>query len=112
MRRMSRTVHVPCRPSLDLGRIVGTPGALAATANGQRLRYLARHSIGDWGRILRPIGLTPPKPRSGFGANTLWIVTEGAKPWSRQADQASARVREKSKLLRFRKRTIGGAAFA
>ena len=37
---MSGTVRVPCRRSLDLGRIVATPGALAAAANGQRLRYL------------------------------------------------------------------------
>jgi hypothetical protein len=74
---MSGTVRVPCRPSFDLGEVVATPGALAATANGQRLRYLAKHSIGDWGRILRPIGLTPPKPCSGFGGNTLRIITEG-----------------------------------
>ncbi len=48
---MSTTIRVRCRPSFDLGQIVATPGALAAT-------------------------IDVAKPCKGFGANTLWIITE------------------------------------
>lgn len=41
------------RPRFDLGRIVATPGALAALqrAGEQAITYLSRHSQGDWGAI-------------------------------------------------------------
>lgn len=91
---MSKTIRVPCHPSFDLGQIVATPGALAATTEEQRRYYLARHSIGDWGHVCReesvandeavksgggmlsayPIDVA--KPCEGFGENTLWIITE------------------------------------
>jgi hypothetical protein len=92
---MSKTIHIPCRPSFELGQIVATPGALEATTDAQRLLYLARHSIGDWGhvcsedrnandravhnggRILSAYPINPEKPCKGFGDNTLWIITEG-----------------------------------
>ena len=45
---MSASNRVPCRAIFHLGSIVATLGALAATTDEQRLRYLARHSIGDW----------------------------------------------------------------
>ena len=91
---MSTTIRVPCRPSFDLGLIVATPGALAATTLEQRRYYLTRHSIGDWGyvcredsdandeavknggRILSAHPIDVAKPCEGFGANTLWIITE------------------------------------
>jgi hypothetical protein len=91
---MTKTIRVPCRPSFDLGQIVATPGALAATTNEQRLHYLTRHSIGDWGhvsredcdandeavkdgsRILSAHPIDVAKPCKGFGDNTLWIITE------------------------------------
>jgi len=50
---MSKTIRVPCRPSFDLGQIVVTPGALAATTEEQRRYYPTRHSIGDWGQACR-----------------------------------------------------------
>jgi hypothetical protein len=91
---MTKSIFVLCRPSFELGQIVATPGALAATTNEQRLYYLARHSIGDWGYVCRedwdandeavkdgggvlsahPIDVA--KPCKGFGGNTLWIITE------------------------------------
>jgi hypothetical protein len=92
---MTTTILIPCRPSFELGQIVATPGALEATTDAQRLEYLARHSIGDWGyvcaedrdsndeavkdggRILSAYPLDPAKPCKGFGENTLWIITEG-----------------------------------
>lgn len=92
---MSKTIHIPCRPSFELGQIVATPGALETTTDAQRLLYLARHSIGDWGcvcsedrnandsavhnggRILSAYPIDPAKPCKGFGENTLWIITEG-----------------------------------
>lgn len=91
---MSKTIHVPCRPSFNLGQIVATPGALEATTDQQRLAYLKRHSIGDWGcvcgtgwqandeavkdgdRILSAYPIDPLRPCEGFGDNTLWIITE------------------------------------
>jgi hypothetical protein len=91
---MSKTIHVPCRPSFELGLIVATPGALAATTREQRRHYLTRHSIGDWGyvsredsdandeavknggRILSAHPIDAAKPCQGFGENTLWIITE------------------------------------
>ena len=40
-------------PLFPLGRVVATPGALAALEAGGELphRYLARHVRGDWGEI-------------------------------------------------------------
>jgi hypothetical protein len=91
---MSKTICVPCRASFELGLIVATPGALAATTDAQRRYYLTRHSIGDWGyvcredsnandeavknggRILSAHPIDVAKPCEGFGANTLWIITE------------------------------------
>ena len=91
---MSKTIRVPCRPSFELGLIVATPGALAATTLDQRRYYLTRHSIGDWGyvcredldandeavksggRILSAHPIDVAKPCKGYGENTLWIITE------------------------------------
>jgi len=91
---MTKSIFVPCRPSFELGQIVATPGALAATTDLQRLECLKRHSIGDWGhvcgedwttndqavedgdRILSANPIDPAKPCEGFGDNTLWIITE------------------------------------
>ncbi|MHB8271886.1 hypothetical protein [Bradyrhizobium sp.] len=91
---MTKIIFVPCRPSFDLGQIVATPGALDTTTKEQRLQFLARHSIGDWGhvcgedgkanndavknsgRILSAYPINPAKPCKGFGENTIWIITE------------------------------------
>jgi hypothetical protein len=78
----------------DLGQIVATPGALAACSPEHMAQCLARHVRGDWGcidpedrkenfdamfsgeRILSAYPIDPAKPCEGFGANTLWIITE------------------------------------
>ena len=76
------------------GGTVATPGALEACGLDYLLRCLARHVRGDWGcvcaedaetnndavsagdRILSAYPIDPAKPSEGFGANTLWIITE------------------------------------
>jgi hypothetical protein len=91
---MTQSSFVKCRPSFELGSLVATPGALEATTDAQRLHYLGRHSIGDWGvvcpedaatndaavkggsRILSAYPIDPAKPCKGFGDNCLWIITE------------------------------------
>lgn len=91
---MTKSIFIPCRPSFELGQIVATPGALAATTDMQRLECLKRHSIGDWGKVcgddwaandqavkdgvgvLSAYPIDPAKPCQGFGDNTLWIITE------------------------------------
>jgi hypothetical protein len=78
----------------DLGQTVATPGALAACSREYMLECLGRHISGDWGcvdeedrkanfdamfsgeRILSAYPIDPAKPCEGFGANTLWIITE------------------------------------
>lgn len=41
--------HNPLR--FDLGRVVATPGALAALTQDDLLTALARHGAGDWGEV-------------------------------------------------------------
>jgi hypothetical protein len=83
------------RRLFDRGRIVATPGAMAACAPDYMQQCLARHLGGDWGcvckedarsnnraiedggRILSAYPIDPAKPCKGFGDNTLWIITEG-----------------------------------
>ncbi len=78
----------------DLGQIA-TPSALAACSRDYMAQCLARHVRGDWGvidaedrkenfdamfsgeSILSAYPIDPAKPCEGFGANTLWIITEG-----------------------------------
>jgi len=85
--------RVPVR-LFELGTVLATPGALAATTHEQRLECLGRHISGDWGvvcaedrkanfealfcdlRILSAYPIDPTRPSRGFGENTLWIITE------------------------------------
>jgi hypothetical protein len=78
----------------DLGQIVATPGALSACSREYMLQCLALHVRGDWGcigaedrkanfdalfsgeRVLSAYPIDPARPCEGFGANTLWIITE------------------------------------
>lgn len=82
------------QPRFQLGQIVATPGALEACSNAFMQKCLARHLTGDWGcvsdedskandaalsngeRILSAYPIDPAQPCEGFGANTLWIITE------------------------------------
>jgi hypothetical protein len=86
----------PCRiaPRFEPGQIVATPGALETCCNVYLYRCLACHLTGDWGcvdkedaaandialatgeRILSAYPIDPAQPCEGFGANTLWIITE------------------------------------
>jgi hypothetical protein len=77
-----------------LGQLVCTPGAEAACQHNYLMLCLARHITGDWGhvcpedaasneeavnygsRILSSYPIDPARPCKGFGANTLWIITE------------------------------------
>ena len=85
----------PANPvRFQLGRIVATRGVMSATCHDLRMQCLARHLSGDWGccddedkatndaavtlgnRILSAYPLDPALPCKGYGANTLWIITE------------------------------------
>jgi hypothetical protein len=46
-------VAVASEPKIPMGRIVATPGALAAFANARQTpdEILARHVAGDWGEV-------------------------------------------------------------
>ena len=79
---------------LPLGVVVSTPGARSACDSLHMMNCLARHQAGDWGqvceedrgsnddairfggRILSAYPIDPSKPCKGWGANTLWIITE------------------------------------
>lgn len=79
---------------IDLGQVVATPGALEATSHEHRMQCLSRHVRGDWGsvgkedwkrntaalvcseRILSADPIDESQHSTGFGSNTLWIITE------------------------------------
>jgi hypothetical protein len=83
------------QPRFELGQLVATPGVLEICSNVLMQKCLARHLTGDWGcvcaedkeandmalstqeRILSAYPIDPAQPCEGFGANTLWIITEG-----------------------------------
>ena len=78
----------------QLGNIVATPGAIAATTLWKRVTLIARHHAGDWGvvcaddkatndeavrigeRILTAYPIDPTKPCKGYGENCIWVITE------------------------------------
>jgi hypothetical protein len=80
--------------AFDPGRIVATPGALAACNSRYLAACLRRHLRGDWGcvagedkaanqqalqdgaRLLSAYPIDPTQPCAGPGGNTLWIITE------------------------------------
>ena len=84
-------------PRFELGMLVATPGALETCPNVHMQKCLVRHLTGDWGcvcaedkdandqaltcggRILSAYPIDPRQPCEGFGKNTLWIITEGAR---------------------------------
>lgn len=85
-------ISYPCH--FPLGRIVATPGALAACDSHRLKGCLFRHARGDWGnvcaedkalndqalidgdRLLSAYPIDPTKPSKGHGKNCLWIITE------------------------------------
>lgn len=89
------TFSVPLPPLFDHGRIVATPGAIAAGSPDYLRQCLGRHLHADWGcvcaedaasnfeamlaggRILSAYPIDPAKPCKGYGDNTLCIITEG-----------------------------------
>jgi hypothetical protein len=91
---MNDSTRIPYPARFPLGQVVATPGALEACASWHLDRCLYRHSRGDWGcvdkedartndeavkvglRILSAYPIDDSKPCKGFGANTLWIITE------------------------------------
>ncbi|SHM13606.1 hypothetical protein SAMN05216428_1152 [Nitrosospira sp. Nsp11] len=76
------------------GRVVATPGALAAVGISRLMLCLGRHTRGDWGvvceedaetnnagvrtggRLMSAYPIDETKPCEGFGDNTFWIITE------------------------------------
>jgi len=98
---MSAPYRVRLRLKFAPGSVVATQGALAATTHQQRIGYLGRHLSGDWGqvcgedaasndaaigngdRILSAYPIDPAKPCKGFGENTVWIITEADRQFTR-----------------------------
>ena len=82
------------KPKFELGQLVCTRGALDACSPEHLSECLNRHASRDWGavcaedaasneealklglRVLSAYPIDPAKPCKGFGANTLWIITE------------------------------------
>jgi hypothetical protein len=82
-------------PLFPLGQTVATKGALAVCSEAHMAACLCRHQCGDWGRvceedaasndaavknggiILSAYPVDPAQPCKGYGANCLWIITEG-----------------------------------
>ena len=75
-------------PSFPLGRIVATPGALAALERAKQppACFVSRHAIGDWGE-LEPTdvaenkyslihGLRLLSSYQTYAGERLWIITE------------------------------------
>ena len=91
---MPLSLHFITFGKFRLGQIVSTPGAIHACSAEHLAACLARHVQGDWGnvsrtdaalndealtfgnRVLSAYPINPKKPCAGFGANTLWIITE------------------------------------
>lgn len=91
---MTATIRPRAQPRFELGQIVTTPGALAACPDEHMTHCLARHLCGDWGRVcsqdalqneaalsegwqlFSAYAINPEKPSTGYGQNTLWIITE------------------------------------
>jgi len=50
---VSRSASMPDRPLFDLGKVLATPGAIAALERFQvnHLVLLLRHQCGDWGDV-------------------------------------------------------------
>lgn len=90
---LTPTPPVRTQPLLELGRVVATPGALAAltTAGVSPERYLFRHSCGDWGKVdahdwaandrALEEGTRVLSAYSLPGGGQLWVITE----WDRSA---------------------------
>jgi hypothetical protein len=82
------------QPLFALGHLVMTPDAEAAITPARRAACLFRHAIGDFGsicaedaaanreaiasggRVLSAYTIDPAKPSTGFGDNTVWLITE------------------------------------
>jgi len=81
------------KPLFTLGRVVATPGALAAIGvSGDDLSiYLARHQSGDWGEIdahdRRENGLSLEQ---GFRLMSVYALSSGVRIWViTEADRSS-----------------------
>ena len=83
-----RETSVSATPLFPLGRVVATPGALAALEAAGELPhgYLARHARGDWGDIPEEDARENERSvregfrilsayRTGLGTR-LWVITE------------------------------------
>ncbi len=84
---MVATQHIAPRPRFPLGRVVATPGALAALAAAGPTpdALLARHAAGDWGDVgAADVAENDLSLAHGFrllssyrtGNTRIWIITE------------------------------------
>lgn len=71
--------------TFSLGRVVATPGALAALERAGRtpLDYLERHARGDWGEVLGEEDCRANAAALGTGARLLsaYLLPDETKLW-------------------------------
>ena len=76
------------KPKFALGRVVATPGAMAALAESRQTpqEFLRRHAAGDWGDVSAADAEANDESLTGgdrllssyctFGDSKIWIITE------------------------------------
>jgi hypothetical protein len=69
-------------PPIDLGRIVGTPGAIAAVPADEMAIALNRHSNRDWGEVdADDKAENDRSAREGFRVLSAYRTSAGTKFW-------------------------------
>ena len=71
-------------PRFALGKLVSTPGALAAFANaGQTpMEFLSRHVVGDWGQVDKADAAENElSVKEGFRILSAYTLRSGTKIW-------------------------------
>ena len=71
-------------PRFKLGRVVATPGALAALekAGQQPWEFLARHVRGDWGEVgVEDAGANNEALKDGSRLLSAYVLKTGEKLW-------------------------------
>lgn len=70
------------RVNFELGRMMSTPGALAAIPPDEMLRAVARHAAGDWGECgPEDWAENELSLREGFRLFSVYRTTAGQKFW-------------------------------
>ena len=83
----------PNAPRFELGKLVSTPGALAAlvTAGQTPMEFLSRHIAGDWGQVDKADAAENELSiKEGFRILSVYTLKSGTKIWIiTEADRSS-----------------------